>query len=233
MSVLPYLALVALTAGIIGILLIGLQRQNIPAAVNALVSLLLSLVPVLIDVVNWFAFDRGIALGPELPLAIALIGLLHSYGMLGPYDEIWWWDHLTHTLAAGLIATLIYSALTATLSVSAPLIGVLTVLFTLALGIFWELIELAAREFGKRHDIEPVLVHYGLRDTILDLFFDLLGAMAVVVLGLRPFVAVAEDFPITTRMLLGGTAMVVVFGSIVLVVVTRYLLIRNRSSDVG
>lgn len=216
-------------AGVAVILVMGWQRRNIPAAVNALVSLLLVLVLVLVDVVSLFAFDRGIAVGPELPLAVALIGLLHSYGMLGPYDEIWWWDHLTHTLAAGLIATLLYSAITATTSLSDPHSGILTVVSTVGLGMFWELIELAAREFGKRHDIEPVLVHYGWRDTILDLLFDLLGAVIVVVVGLRPFVANALEFPVATRTLLVGTAFLVGLGSVLLGVVVMYTRFRNRS----
>lgn len=229
MSVLPYFAFLAPMAGVAVILVMGWQRRNIPAAVNALVSLLLVLVLVLVDVVSLFAFDRGIAVGPELPLAVALIGLLHSYGMLGPYDEIWWWDHLTHTLAAGLIATLLYSAITATTSLSDPHSGILTVVSTVGLGMFWELIELAAREFGKRHDIEPVLVHYGWRDTILDLLFDLLGAVIVVVVGLRPFVANALEFPVATRTLLVGTAFLVGLGSVLLGVVVMYTRFRNRS----
>lgn len=229
MSVLPYFAFLAPMAGVAVILVMGWQRRNIPAAVNALVSLLLVLVLVLVDVVSLFAFDRGIAVGPELPLAVALIGLLHSYGMLGPYDEIWWWDHLTHTLAAGLIATLLYSAITATTSLSDPHSGILTVVSTVGLGMFWELIELAAREFGKRHDIEPVLVHYGWRDTMLDLLFDLLGAVIVVVVGLRPFVANALEFPVATRTLLVGTAFLVGLGSVLLGVVVMYTRFRNRS----
>jgi len=67
-------------------------------------------------------------------------------------------------------------------------LAVLTVVLTLAAGVFWELIELIARDVGRRYDVEPVLVHYGRRDTTLDLVFDVVGALLVVGFDVRVFV---------------------------------------------
>lgn len=58
-------------------------------------------------------------------------------------------------------------------------------LFVLAVGGIWELVEfvvdLAARRFG----FDAVLAQYGVNDTVGDLLFDLAGAVAVVVVA-RP-----------------------------------------------
>ena len=109
--------------------------------------------------------------------------------MLGRYDSVWWWDHLTHTLSAALAAALLYAGLL----VVAPAIAVAgTVLTIVVLGVLWEAGELFAREVADRYDIEPVLVHYGWRDTALDLLFDVVGAGVVVALDVRLFRPVVE-----------------------------------------
>lgn len=213
------LGLVVLQAGIAIALLEALRRRDIAAAVNALVSFAGALLPVLAEFILRSVFAQSVSFGPELPLWIAAAGCLHSFGMLGPYDSVWWWDNLTHTVSAALAAALIYAGLIVIarhsniLSPSSGSIVVLTVLFTLAVGMFWELIELVAREVGERYNIEPVLVHYGWRDTALDLVFDLIGALLVVLLDHRTFVPIANQFPDVTRILVLGSGLVIVVGS--------------------
>lgn len=213
------IGLVVLQAGIAVVLLEALRRRDIAAAVNALVSFAGALLPVLAEFVLRSVFAQSVSFGLELPLWIAAAGCLHSFGMLGPYDSVWWWDNLTHTVSAALAAALIYAGLivivrhSSILSLSSGSIVVLTVLFTFAVGVFWELIELVAREAGKRYDIEPVLVHYGWRDTAIDLVFDLIGALLVILLDLRTFVPVANQSPNVTRILGLGSGLVIVVGS--------------------
>jgi hypothetical protein len=60
------------------------------------------------------------------------------------------------------------------------------------LGLLWELLELVLRELGDRHGIEPVLIHYGWRDTALDIVFDVVGVVLVLAVDLRLFVPVFE-----------------------------------------
>jgi hypothetical protein len=55
----------------------------------------------------------------------------------------------------------------------------------LGLGVLWEVVEYLAHGLSRRIGIEPVLVSYGRLDTVLDLLFDLLGALVVVALGDR------------------------------------------------
>ncbi len=215
-------------AGIIVILLEAIRRRNAAAVVNALVSFGATLLPAVVEFVVQFLVTQRVSFGPELPLWIAAAGCLHSFGMLGPYDSIPWWDSLTHTVSAALIAALLYDSLIVVAGSAGGfglpfgLIAVLTVLFTFAGGVFWELIELVARDIGDRYNVEPVLVHYGWRDTAIDLVFDVLGALLVVSLDVRVFVPVAEQFPRVTRSLVLGSGVVIVVGSVLMALTVSY-----------
>lgn len=213
---------VVLQGGIVAIVVVAQRRGNVPAVVNALLSLAASVLPWTAAIAMRFAVGARVTVDPVLPLWIAVAGVLHSYGMLGPYDEVWWWDNLTHAVSAALVAALVYAGLLVVAGqstapgVSAETVGGLTVAFTVALGVFWEAIELVAREVGERFDVEPVLVHYGWRDTALDVVFDAVGAVVVVLLDLRIFVPLADRFPRATSALVLGGAVVAVVGSLLL-----------------
>lgn len=216
------IAAMALQIGIVGVLVESARRRDVAATVNALVSITVALSPGAIGFVSPTILGRSVTFGPELPLWLAVAGLLHSYGMLGPYDSIWWWDSLTHTISAALVAAFAYSGLIVVtagstwIDLPTGIIPLLTILFTMAAGIFWELIELVAREVGEHFDIKPVLVHYGLRDTVLDLVFDFVAALGIVVLDIRLFVPIAEEFPQLTEAFILGSGGIVVGGSIAL-----------------
>jgi hypothetical protein len=211
------LGTLALQLGILGALVEGARRRDVAATVNAAVALAVAFLPVV-------AFRGATDSGTLLFLWVAAAGLLHCLGMLGLYDSVWWWDHLTHTISAALVAAVLYAAVLVTgphsavagrLSLSA---GSVAVPSTVAVGVFWELVELAAREVGERFDVEPVLVHYGLRDTLLDLAFNAVGALAVVLFDLRPFVSVLERNPAVVDAALLWSTVVVCVGSLLLAV---------------
>jgi hypothetical protein len=213
-------ALVALLVGLLGslclLLFVTVRRRNVAAAVNTFLSLVLALLAVVLG--GGYSPVTETAFSPALPLLVAVAGLLHSVGMLGFYESVWWWDHLTHTVSAMLIAALVYAALIVATDGTTPTttIAVLTVAYTFAIGVFWELIELVARAVGERYDIEPVLVHYGWRDTAFDLVFDVLGAIVVVVVDVRLFVDLADDFPQITQSALTWIGGVVTVGSVLM-----------------
>jgi hypothetical protein len=83
-------------------------------------------------------------------------------------------------------------------------------------GVFWELLELAARDVGERFDVEPVLVHYGWRDTVFDLGFDAVGAVVVVAVDLRLFVSILARIPTIVDAILLWSTVVVCVGSLLL-----------------
>ncbi|WP_336135131.1 hypothetical protein [Natronomonas amylolytica] len=218
----------AFLVGTLLILLRAYRQDNIPAVVNAVFSFVVAVVPLLVEGAVWLRTGQRVGVAPALPFWLAAVGCLHSYGMLGPYDTVWWWDHLTHTMAGALVAALVYSGLVVAgqhadvVELSTAAVGGLTVFFTFVVGIVWELGELVARAAGERYDVEPVLVYYGWRDTALDLVFDIVGALAVVAFDVGILVPAAERFPrVTTTLLLGG-GVVVVVGGVLLALVVLY-----------
>lgn len=211
----------ALLAPVLGALwltlFVAVRRRDVAAAVNASGATALALGSVALTL--WLDVSSG-----ALACWVAVAGLLHSFGMLGPYDSIWWWDHLTHTVSAALVAALVHAALLAAvrvglLSLSPAAVSVAVLASVLIFGVFWELIEQVARAVGERYEIEPVLVYYGWRDTALDLGFDVVGAVLVVALDVRLFVDLAARFPETTFRALTWTVGIAVGGSVLLVLV--------------
>jgi uncharacterized membrane protein YjdF len=60
---------------------------------------------------------------------------------------------------------------------------VFILLFVLAFGVFWEVIEFAVAGAASIAGTQSVLTQYGLSDTMLDLLFDTLGGVLVAVWG--------------------------------------------------
>lgn len=210
---------VVLVAGILVTVGESVRREDVAALVNALVSLGAALLPAAAAL--WLSGWHGLAgpTGVTLTAWLAAAGLLHSIGMLGPYESVGWWDHVTHLLSGALVAALVYAGLVAlgrspdAVDLSGPAIVGLTVALTMLAGVFWELIELVARDLGERLDVEPVLVHYGWRDTAYDLVFDFAGALIVVLLDVRVFVPIAAESTGATRATLLASSGVLVVGS--------------------
>ena len=170
--------------GVIGaVLAAGLLLGSISVAVNAVLALGVTALPTVLR------RDFGIYLAPPLTLWITGSVALHAVGMIALYDRVWWWDHLTHFVSAALVAGVGY-AVTVTLDEHTdaihfppPFLAVYIFLFTVAAGVFWELLEMLGREFARTYGFEAVLVVYGLEDTMLDLIFDMAGAVVVALAG--------------------------------------------------
>lgn len=215
-------AIALVQAGIVVVLLVGVRRQNVPAVVNAIASFCAALLPQLVETSLRYFLGISVHFESVIALWIAVAGLLHAIGMLGPYDTVWWWDYLTHGLSAGLVAAVIFAGLIVTsrqaagLAAAPSVVALATVAFTFAVGVFWELIELTAREIGERFDVEPVLVHYSWRDTVSDLLVDAGAAVVVVGADLRLFLPIAERFPRLVHGIVVGTGVGILVGSVVL-----------------
>lgn len=223
MSNLFTLLALSLQGSILGLLVVAVRRRNVAAAVNAFGALVLAMLPIVLGITSRILLERPLALDPLLAVWLGVAGFLHSLGMLGLYDSTWWWDHLTHTVSAALVAALLYAALLAfpSLPEHTPFprdVGSLTVTFTFVIGVFWELLELVARDVADRLDVEPVLVHYGWDDTAIDLVFDLVGAIVVVALDVRVFGPIVEQFPALTERVVVASGWLVVFGSFAMAV---------------
>jgi hypothetical protein len=177
--------------GIALILLVGLARRNVGVVVNATFALAATALPAVLE------RDYRLPLDAGLTLWITAALFLHTIGMLGLYDGVWWWDHLTHTLSATIVAAVGYVTARAVdessedIYLPRPFLFVYIVLFTLALGVLWEVLEFAARGGADLLGIDPVLVQYGLSDSLLDLVFDAVGAVVVGLFGAGVFEGVA------------------------------------------
>jgi hypothetical protein len=179
------LAASAMRMSIALVLGVGVATLNVSIVINAVVALAVTYLPALLR------RDWDLRLSPGLTLVITTAVLLHSLGMVGLYEGLWWYDHLTHTLSAGIVAAVGYATTRAidqhSDAVSFPprFLSVFLLLMTLALGVFWEVLEFVARLAAGAAGIDAVLVQYGLEDTILDLVFDTLGALLVALFGTR------------------------------------------------
>ncbi|KAB1193107.1 hypothetical protein GJR96_06485 [Haloferax sp. MBLA0076] len=169
---------------VIGLIFVaGVYTRNLSVVVNALLALAATFLPAVLR------RDWQIRLHPFLGMWLTTAVLLHAIGMLGPYHYIDWWDHVTHTLSASVVAAVGYTAARAieahTDAVHFPrqFMFVYILLFTLAVGVFWEVLEFGARLAAEAAGTEAILVQYGLDDTLVDLIFDSVGAVLVALFG--------------------------------------------------
>ncbi|MEE6209563.1 hypothetical protein U3A55_05280 [Salarchaeum sp. III] len=173
----------ALQALVALVFVVGVVTRNPSVAVNALLGLLVTLAP------NVLERDYGVVLGPLPALWVTVAVLLHSIGMLGLYDSIVWWDHLTHTVSASVVAGAAYAAVhavdlhTEDIYLPPPFVGVLLVVVTLGFGVLWETAEFVARDLAIAFGFRPLLVVYSLEDAIVDLAYNALGGLLVAWFG--------------------------------------------------
>ncbi|WP_439027890.1 hypothetical protein [Haloarchaeobius sp. DT45] len=169
--------------GLVGIFVLGMTIRNVSVVLNALFAIGVTLLPAVLE------RDFRIELDPRFTVYLGVAVFLHAVGMFQFYDEVWWWDHLTHTLSASIVAVVAYATVWAIdahsdrLYLPEPFVMVFVLAFTLAMGVFWEVMEFIARELAIALDLDPVLILYGLDDTMLDLVFDLAGALVVTLFG--------------------------------------------------
>lgn len=124
----------------------------------------------------------------RLALLIAVAATLHAVGALGPYQTVPWYDTLTHGVSSTLVAGVGYAIArglelyTDRVSFSSRFRGVFLVLFVLAVGVLWELLEFGSGVVAGRLG-DPVLSQYGVDDIVTDLVFNTVGAVAVALWG--------------------------------------------------
>ncbi|WP_313690825.1 hypothetical protein [Halorarum halobium] len=177
---------------LVGLLFVGLERGNTGIMVNASVALAVSYLPAVMEREYDLPMDAG------LTLWITSAVFLHAIGTVGVpgvgaegnlYRNVWWWDHLTHALSSSVVAATGYTVTRAidehsdAVYLPPRFMFVFILLFVLAFGVFWEVIEFAIGESAAAMGTTSILTQYGLEDTLLDLVFDTLGGVVVAVWG--------------------------------------------------
>jgi len=174
-----------------GIFLVGLLRGNAGIAVNAGVGLLVSFLPAVLERNYRITMSVGIVLWITVAMFLHALGTLSlpAVGFLSPYKSTWWWDHMTHALSSSLVAGAAYAVTRAleehTEYVAMPpkFMFAYLLLFVMAFGVIWELVEFYVGVASDLVGTGKVLTQYGLDDTILDLFYNTLGGLLVATFG--------------------------------------------------
>lgn len=172
--------------GLLAVFVIGLRRRDPSAVVNTVVALAATYFPGVAE----RRYDIEFRQWQRVYVNTAMIN--HAVGMLGPYDDIRWWDHLTHTHSSTILGGVVFAVARRRGRNPRPRV----IAAVVCVGILWELVEYVVHVTANRLGFEPILVTYGKRDTLLDLVFNLLGAVLVLLLGdhcLRNFTSPKES----------------------------------------
>ncbi|MFC4359160.1 hypothetical protein ACFO0N_14530 [Halobium salinum] len=180
----------AMQVVLVGIFFVGLYDLNGGVVVNAGVALGITYLPALLERDYQIPMDAGLTLWITSAVFLHALGTVGLPGMEDSfYQSVWWWDHLTHALSASVVAAVGYTTARAidehTDAIHLPgrFMFVFILLFVLAFGVFWEVIEFAVSLAAAALGADSVLTQYGLDDTLLDLVFNTLGGVVVALWG--------------------------------------------------
>ncbi len=175
---------------LVGMFFVGLYGGDTGIIVNTTVALGATRLPSLLE------RDFDVTLDPALALWITAAVWLHAVGTVGLpgaeqnlYATVVGFDHVTHALSASVVAGVGYTTVRALDEHSSEVrfpprfTFVFVLLFVLAFGVVWEVIEFGVSELAAAGGGDPVLTQYGLEDTLLDLVFDSVGATIVATWG--------------------------------------------------
>ena len=173
----------AMEVSLVVILAAGLYRSHLGISINATIALLVTFVPAILE------RDYDIPMDAGLTLWITSAVFLHAVGTLGPYVHVWWYDHLTHTMSASLVAAAGYATVRALdehhsdIYLPPRFMFVFILLFVLAFGVFWEVIEFSLGGLSSVFGGKAVLTQFGVDDTMLDLLFNMAGGVITAIWG--------------------------------------------------
>jgi hypothetical protein len=175
-------------AGMVGVAVAGVVTDNLTWVPAAVVALLVSAIPALLR------RDIKLVLPVELNFWIVFALFLHVVGgFSGFYNDFPGWDHITHMLSASLIGALGFVVVVTldkyvdSISLPKPFLAFFIVMFTMAMGVLWEIMEYANDSLAGTH------LQYGLNDTMYDLLFDGFAGFVVAILGAQYLIRVGPE----------------------------------------
>lgn len=159
---------------LVGLFVYGVWTAQVDIAVMAGIALGITFLPALLRREYGYSMDAGLVLW----LTVAMI--LHTAGYLGPYNQYQWYDEITHTVSATIIAGVGYASFRAlelhsdAINVPSKFRAVFIVVFVLAAGMFWEVVE---------YTLGGLVIVYGIDDIVTDMVANAAGAVIVAVWG--------------------------------------------------
>lgn len=166
-----------------GLLIYGLIARDVTTITNASIALTVSFLPAFLE------HNYRLPIEPELIIWLTVAAFLHTLGSAGLYDLFEQWDSLTHALSASLVAATGYTVVRTIdlhsdeVYLPSKTMFVFILLFILAVGVIWELVEFALDLAAHRFGFDAVLAQHGVDDTVGDLLFNLAGAAVAATLG--------------------------------------------------
>lgn len=166
----------------------GFYSGDFKVIINASIAALITFAPALLEK----RYD--IALDPALSLWISSAVFFHALGTTtvigqGFYGTIPWWDQFTHALSASVVSAAGYISLrvldehSEELYFPKKLMFVFILIFVLAFGVIWELLEFGISGAAEMLGGKTILTQYGLEDTMKDLMFNTAGGIIVALFG--------------------------------------------------
>ncbi|WP_342303747.1 hypothetical protein [Methanolobus sp. ZRKC5] len=165
------------------LLIAGILLKDLSTTINAAAGLTLTFVPYFITRKYDIPHDTG------LTLWITFAVFLHLLGTFAFYDNILRWDNMTHALSACVVAAAGYTLIRAIdiyvdeIYIPPKVLFLFILLFILATGVLWEILEFLSDELTSGLGYEAILAQHGIHDTMIDLMFDLLGAILAATWG--------------------------------------------------
>ncbi|PSP97378.1 hypothetical protein BRC94_10505 [Halobacteriales archaeon QS_5_70_17] len=198
--------------GLVAILGVGLYLGHTGVVVNAGIALLVAQLPPILERDYNIPMDVGLTLWitgavflhavGTVPLPAEVVDLVGTAPAGERYATLYrsgdWWDHLTHALSASVVAAVGYATARAldehvdSVHLPAEFMFVYILMFVLAFGVFWEVVEFVIGEVAVLFGMGSVLTQYGLGDTMKDLMFNTLGGVIVALWGTAYLTAVAD-----------------------------------------
>ena len=166
---------------LVGLLLYGLVTLDLPTVANAAIALAITFLPAVLERDARLPLEPGIVFWLTAAVFLHVLGSAGLYGLIGP------WDSLTHTVSASIVAAAGYAVVRAidlhTDEIYLPprMLVAFILVFVLAFGVIWELIEFGIDGSARILGVEAVVSQHGLSDTIVDLVYDVVGAVVAAV----------------------------------------------------
>lgn len=173
----------ALQTALAGLVAYGAATLRVGIAINGTVALAVTLVPAVLRREYDYVMDAG------LVLWVTVAVFLHSVGTVGLYARYPWYDEVTHTLSATVVAGVGYTLFRA-VECHSDYIGVpsefrvaFVVVFVLAAGVAWEIVEFASEGIASVTGAPAPLLVAGVDDIVTDMIFNAVGAALVAFWG--------------------------------------------------
>lgn len=174
---------------LIAIVLIGVYVGNTGIIVNGLVGVLVTFLPAFLKKKHDLVMDPALVLWITSAVFLHALGTVALPGSLSFYRTLSWWDHMTHALSSSVVAAGGYAAVRALdshhdeINLPRKFMFAFILVFVLAFGVIWELIEFGLAGMADILGSETVITQYGLEDTMKDIVFNTAGGILVAIFG--------------------------------------------------